>query len=236
MAKVELVDVDDIHKNSLVSSADSDEYLGIVDDGSLGDDDKSHLVTQSFLDTNDNSTSYSFRDVQAGSVTYKLVMSDDATNSMATNSPPHEYYVISSPGEVFGPPAEKKVKREPVPEKAITAKRRDEKRRATHNEVERRRRDKINSWITKLAALVPDAMADSSSKGCILSKACDHITDLTRKQKRLEKLEVENKKLMLEVLRLKQELVDVRKESAIMRNDLADTCIVASQRAKGQKS
>ena len=33
---------------------------------------------------------------------------------------------------------------------------RDDRRRATHNEVERRRRDKINSWITKLAKLLPD--------------------------------------------------------------------------------
>ncbi|KAL0878606.1 hypothetical protein ABMA27_003685 [Loxostege sticticalis] len=235
MAKVEIVD--DIHEHSLDNSADS-EYLRMVEEGSLGAEERSHLVTQSFLDTNDNSATYNFRDVQGGSVTYKLVhMTDDATNNMATNSPPHEYYVISNPGEVFGAPAEKKMKKEPVQAKAITtAKRRDDKRRATHNEVERRRRDKINSWITKLAALVPDAMADSSSKGCILSKACDHITELTQKQKRLEKLEVENKKLVLEVLRLKQELVDVRKENTIMRNELADTCIVVTHRPKGQKS
>jgi len=32
---------------------------------------------------------------------------------------------------------------------------RDEKKRATHNEVERRRRDKINGWINKLAKIVP---------------------------------------------------------------------------------
>lgn len=62
---------------------------------------------------------------------------------------------------------------------------RDDKRRATHNEVERRRRDKINSWISKLANLVPNSgLPDSASKGGILAKACDHITDLTEKQKR----------------------------------------------------
>lgn len=62
---------------------------------------------------------------------------------------------------------------------------RDDRRRATHNEVERRRRDKINSWITKLAALVPNSgLPDSSSKGGILAKACDHIVELTEKQKR----------------------------------------------------
>lgn len=33
---------------------------------------------------------------------------------------------------------------------------RDERRRATHNEVEKRRRDKINNWIFKLGKLLPD--------------------------------------------------------------------------------
>lgn len=42
---------------------------------------------------------------------------------------------------------------------------RDERRRATHNEVERRRRDKINNWITKLAKLVPDCNQDHTKQG-----------------------------------------------------------------------
>lgn len=32
---------------------------------------------------------------------------------------------------------------------------RDDKRRANHNETERRRRDKINNWIFKLKELIP---------------------------------------------------------------------------------
>lgn len=44
-------------------------------------------------------------------------------------------------------------------------KNRDEKRRATHNEVERRRRDKINSWILKLSKLVPDCNSDQTKQG-----------------------------------------------------------------------
>lgn len=65
---------------------------------------------------------------------------------------------------------------------------RDEKRRATHNEVERRRRDKINTWILKLGAIIPEATADMRtgtgghfeglSKGGILAKACEYITSL----------------------------------------------------------
>lgn len=42
---------------------------------------------------------------------------------------------------------------------------RDEKRRATHNEVERRRRDKINNWICKLARIVPDVASDRTKQG-----------------------------------------------------------------------
>ena len=42
---------------------------------------------------------------------------------------------------------------------------RDEKKRATHNEVERRRRDKINGWINKLAKIVPSCNDDSTKQG-----------------------------------------------------------------------
>ncbi|XP_053608484.1 upstream stimulatory factor 2 isoform X1 [Plodia interpunctella] len=241
--KVE-TDVDtDIHENSLDNSADG-EYLGMVDEGSFGAEEQSQLTSQPFLDTNENtSTTYSFRDI-SGSVTYKIVhMTSDEPSNNISQSPNHvipetEYYVISNPVEVFGTNSPKKaIKKEPLQAKAVTAKKRDDKRRATHNEVERRRRDKINSWITKLAALVPNSgLADTVSKGGILAKACDHITELTERQKRLDKLEVENEKLVLEILRLNQELAEVRKENSSMRNQLADNCIVMAHRPKGQKS
>ena len=48
---------------------------------------------------------------------------------------------------------------------------RDEKRRATHNEVERRRRDKINSWILKLSKLVPDCNSDQTKQGQVSKSA-----------------------------------------------------------------
>ncbi|CAH2090237.1 unnamed protein product [Euphydryas editha] len=249
MAKVE-VEVD-IHENSLDNSADSD-LLGMVDEGSFGsaDCERSHLVPQSFLDANeeDNSSSYNFKDL-SGAVTYKLVQmtGEEPPNTMSSHSPTHvipsgEFYVISNPVQVFGTTATQKkvIRRQPLQNKAITAKKRDDKRRATHNEVERRRRDKINSWITKLAALVPNSgLPDTASKGGILAKACDHITELTEKQKKLEKLEVDNDKLVLEVLRLNQELTELRKENSSMRLQLADNCIITStpsHRPKGQKS
>ncbi|XP_045499901.1 upstream stimulatory factor 2 [Colias croceus] len=249
MAKVE-VDID-IHENSLdIDNSDEKEYLGMVEGGPFGSGDceRSQLVTHTFLDGNDddNSSSYNFRDL-SGAVTYKLVqMTGEESSNMASNSPTHvlpngEFYVISNPVEVFGASAQKKVitRRQPIQAKAVTARKRDDKRRATHNEVERRRRDKINSWITKIAAMVPNSgHPDSASKGGILAKACDHIAELTEKQKKLEKLEIDNDKLVLEVLRLNQELSELRKENSSMRLQLADNCIVANlqQRAKGQKS
>lgn len=86
-------------------------------------------------------------------------------------------------------------------------KKRDDKRRATHNEVERRRRDKINCWIFKLKEMLPtegnrykpmaeslDSKAGSmrnnqqqqqngrtppnDSKSQILIKACDYIKSM----------------------------------------------------------
>nr|AFK10821.1 upstream transcription factor 2, c-fos interacting [Callorhinchus milii] len=42
---------------------------------------------------------------------------------------------------------------------------RDERRRAQHNEVERRRRDKINNWIVQLSKIIPDCNADNTKTG-----------------------------------------------------------------------
>lgn len=53
-------------------------------------------------------------------------------------------------------------------------KKRDDKRRATHNEVERRRRDKINSWIFKLKEMLPTEVTPCNVSSTVLNK--DNIT------------------------------------------------------------
>lgn len=81
-----------------------------------------------------------------------------------------------------------------LPAATIPVKKRDDRRRATHNEVERRRRDKINHWIMKLGNIIPaDGIpggatdrpnvtnADGQSKGGILSQACEYVTALHSK-------------------------------------------------------
>jgi len=40
---------------------------------------------------------------------------------------------------------------------------RDAKRRLTHNEVERRRRDKINQWIMYLSKIIPDCAEENKT-------------------------------------------------------------------------
>ncbi|XP_045773766.1 upstream stimulatory factor 2 isoform X2 [Maniola jurtina] len=243
MAKVEI----DMLENSLDSSGDNDHILGLVDGGAYERTDcgRSQIIAEPILDgTEEENSTYCFKDI-SGAVAYKLVQipEEESSTKMATHSPTHglssgEFYVISNPVQVFGTtaPQKKVIRRPPQIEKTIT-KKRDDKRRATHNEVERRRRDKINSWIGKLAALIPHSgLPDSASKGGILAKACDHITELTEKQKKLEKLEVDNDKLVLEILRLNKELTELRNENTSMRLQLADNCIVTSHRPKGQRS
>ncbi|KAM7350132.1 uncharacterized protein ACRADG_008795 [Cochliomyia hominivorax] len=59
-------------------------------------------------------------------------------------------------------------------------KKRDDKRRATHNEVERRRRDKINSWIFKLKEMLPTEITPSSLAGnALINKDNQNSTTTT---------------------------------------------------------
>ncbi|XP_068108950.1 upstream stimulatory factor 1 isoform X2 [Hyperolius riggenbachi] len=101
---------------------------------------------------------------------------------------------------------------------------RDEKRRAQHNEVERRRRDKINNWIVQLSKIIPDCSMESTksgqSKGGILSKACDYIQELRQGNLRLaedlqtlEQLQVDND-------HLRQQLEDLKSKNHLIRAQL----------------
>ncbi|RVE66682.1 hypothetical protein OJAV_G00109710 [Oryzias javanicus] len=100
---------------------------------------------------------------------------------------------------------------------------RDERRRAQHNEVERRRRDKINNWIVTLSKLIPDCSVDSrsaASKGGILSKACDYIRELRQNNQRLQDSckEVEQAEMDNELLR--QQVEELKNDNALLRAQL----------------
>lgn len=101
---------------------------------------------------------------------------------------------------------------------------RDERRRATHNEVERRRRDKINTWIMKIAAVIPDCQMDQSkqgtSKGGVLSKALDHIIKIRGDNDRLRETIKEQERILVENQVLRQQVEKLRQDNAILQANL----------------
>ncbi|XP_070550187.1 upstream stimulatory factor 2-like isoform X2 [Ptychodera flava] len=101
---------------------------------------------------------------------------------------------------------------------------RDERRRATHNEVERRRRDKINNWIVKLSKIVPECAQDHSkqgqSKGGILAKTCDYIHELRTANARMAESLKETERLSVEQKLLRQQVEEYKQENALLRAQL----------------
>ncbi|KAF7670453.1 hypothetical protein LDENG_00074580 [Lucifuga dentata] len=101
---------------------------------------------------------------------------------------------------------------------------RDERRRAQHNEVERRRRDKINNWIVTLSKIIPDCNMDSTktgaSKGGILSKACDYIRDLRQSNQRLQESLKEVERIQVDNELCRQQIEELKNENALLRAQL----------------
>ncbi|KAM9851676.1 upstream stimulatory factor 2 isoform 2-T2 [Aulostomus maculatus] len=101
---------------------------------------------------------------------------------------------------------------------------RDERRRAQHNEVERRRRDKINNWIVTLSKIIPDCSMDSTktgaSKGGILSKACDYIRELRQSNQRLQESLKEVERIQVDNELCRQQIEELKNENALLRAQL----------------
>ncbi|XP_057378789.1 upstream stimulatory factor 2-like isoform X1 [Daphnia carinata] len=146
-----------------------------------------------------------------------------------------QFYIVGAPPDMLTggtprtiaprgnvPPANVPVNRDPPASRTTGAghgEPRDDRRRVSHNEVERRRRDKINNWILKLGKIMPDSVHNDAgktgqqSKGGILSKACDYITDIRNANQQLaealrqsehhvEELQTENAALRKELEQL----------------------------------
>ncbi|XDV39568.1 hypothetical protein PO909_008795 [Leuciscus waleckii] len=101
---------------------------------------------------------------------------------------------------------------------------RDERRRAQHNEVERRRRDKINNWIVTLSKMIPDCGIDgaktAASKGGILSKACDYISELKQHQQRLQESLRRAERVQVDNELLRQQIEELKSENGLLRAQL----------------
>ncbi|KAJ8687098.1 hypothetical protein QAD02_022892 [Eretmocerus hayati] len=157
-----------------------------------------------------------------------------------------QFYVIGSANDVFttaqtsrsviAPRATATLQID-TPRATTGLKKRDDRRRATHNEVERRRRDKINNWIAKLGKIIPEcnsttngngssgegngkANYETQSKGGILAKACEYITELRTANQAMGQCIRDNEKLRQEVYNLKQVVAQLRKENLQLKSQL----------------
>ncbi|NP_956590.1 upstream stimulatory factor 1 [Danio rerio] len=171
-----------------------------------------------------------------------MVTGVQASDALLTQSAPAgQLYVMMSPQEVLTGANQRSI----APRtQAYNAKSegprtsRDEKRRAQHNEVERRRRDKINNWIVQLSKTIPDCTIDSTktgqSKGGILSKACDYIQELRQSNSRLGDELNSIERLRMDNQLLRQEVEDWKSKNQILRNQLRQHGIVAAASADPQ--
>ncbi|VUZ44358.1 unnamed protein product, partial [Hymenolepis diminuta] len=81
----------------------------------------------------------------------------------------------------------------------------DIRRRVSHNEVERRRRDRINTWIAELYKLLPpepQAKSQYQSKGVVLKRVCEYFQNYDAT---LKSLRDENNIFKQEIYRLTRE-------------------------------
>ncbi|XP_006032783.1 upstream stimulatory factor 1 isoform X5 [Alligator sinensis] len=159
----------------------------------------------------------------------------EALLGQATPTGTGQFFVMMSPQEVLQSGAQRSIapRTHPYSPKSETPRTtRDEKRRAQHNEVERRRRDKINNWIVQLSKIIPDCSMEntksgqppvslsSQSKGGILSKACDYIQELRQSNHRLSEELQGLDQLQMDNEVLRQQVEDLKNKNLILRAQL----------------
>ncbi|KAM8921702.1 upstream stimulatory factor 1 isoform 2-T2 [Pelodytes ibericus] len=159
--------------------------------------------------------------------TVVTTQNSEALLGQATSTGSGQFFVMMSPQEVLQGGSQRSIapRTHPYSPKSDGPRTtRDEKRRAQHNEVERRRRDKINNWIVQLSKIIPDCSMESTksgqSKGGILSKACDYIQELRQSNHRLSE-ELQNvEQLQVDNELLRQQVEDLKNKNLILRTQL----------------
>ncbi|XP_025101941.1 upstream stimulatory factor 2-like isoform X4 [Pomacea canaliculata] len=142
-----------------------------------------------------------------------------------------QFYVMMSPQDVLQGTQRTIAPRTTFSPKLEGRSSRDDRRRATHNEVERRRRDKINNWIVQLSKLVPDCTQETvkqsqASKGGILAKACEYIQELRSSNMRLSDNVKEMERLSVDLELFRQQCEELKRENEILRQTLQQHGIV----------
>lgn len=151
----------------------------------------------------------------------------DALLGQATPAGTGQFFVMMSSQEVLQSGTQRSIapRTHPYsPKSEAPRTTRDEKRRAQHNEVERRRRDKINNWIVQLSKIIPDCSMENTksgqSKGGILSKACDYIQELRQSNLRLSEELQGLDQLQMDNEVLRQQVEDLKNKNLILRAQL----------------
>ncbi|XP_034016270.1 upstream stimulatory factor 2 [Thalassophryne amazonica] len=161
----------------------------------------------------------------AATVSDATAVSVQATAEPTLTPAGGQFYVMMSPPEVLQTSPRTIAPRTHTYTAKVEGPRalRDERRRAQHNEVERRRRDKINNWIVTLSKIIPDCSIDSrtgASKGGILSKACDYIRELRQSNQRLQESYKEVEQVEIDNKLLRQQIEELKNDNALLRAQL----------------
>ncbi|XP_063172826.1 upstream stimulatory factor 1 isoform X2 [Candoia aspera] len=163
----------------------------------------------------------------AGTTAVVTTQNSDALLGQATPTGTGQFFVMMSPQEVLQSGTQRSIapRTHPYsPKSEAPRTTRDEKRRAQHNEVERRRRDKINNWIVQLSKIIPDCSVENTksgqSKGGILSKACDYIQELRQNNIRLSEELQGLDQLQVDNGLLRQQVEDLKNKNLILRAQL----------------
>ncbi|XP_050442646.1 upstream stimulatory factor 2 isoform X2 [Adelges cooleyi] len=181
----------------------------IANNGQLIKLEPNMLGTQTLIVTDDDGSLESADEqptatvIENGNITGIVMSKTNETSitqfELRPNTNATQFYVVQPINDIFTTtnstkrpivvPLNNEVARNKRMDRAVVT--RDAKRRLTHNEVERRRRDKINQWIMYMSKIIPDCAEenktnyDNQSKGGILAKACDYINELKSTNQRL---------------------------------------------------
>merc|ERR1719410_2790658 len=152
-----------------------------------------------------------------------------------------QFYVIGNPSDVLGNVGQRTIAPRTGPfavDQISSQNNKEDKigtRRATHNEVERRRRDNINNWIMKLSKLLPDCGNSgdsggkhSQSKGGILAKACEYLAETRNTHQKLADTLKQNEEISAEKDRISSRLEQLQKENDLLKQQLQSHGIVPS--------
>lgn len=164
----------------------------------------------------------------------------NATTSSSVSPSTGPFFVMMAPSDVLQSSQQRTI----MPRLATAVKTekvgrvsRDDRRRATHNEVERRRRDKINCWILQLGRLVPEFSVDQlkqgdiglQSKSVVLSKACEYILELQNAHKELSSRMKDAERCKNDLEHLQQSCEELKRENDLFRAHLQERGIAEDQ-------